>query len=253
MHPHRHLRPGLRSQRDLPVDPCGLAPSVALRHLPHADQRVSAAAQHQLLQVPDLGPVLLLRRLEDPLPQPPYFLLAGLPVDGMPGGETVLRSVHRHRVHHGVRQHGVQLALRFRRPWPHCLKGSPAHVSSLSGPVPGPVSGRLCGTASRGASRTVPVSRRLTAHRHSLPGHPVPARDLGLRYLRLTGEHQQHSRALTGFPRSACMSCDRGGRPLYPEASGVLTAGEDLRGRRLPFLHGQALHPGLRPISRGSG
>ena len=34
----------------------------------------------------------------------------------------------------------------------------------------------------------VPVSRRLTAHRHSLLGHPVPARGLGLRYLRLTGD-----------------------------------------------------------------
>jgi hypothetical protein len=33
----------------------------------------------------------------------------------------------------------------------------------------------------------VPVSRCLTAHRHSLLGHPVPTRDLGLCYLRLTG------------------------------------------------------------------
>ena len=43
------------------------------------------------------------------------------------------------------------------------------------------------GTASGGAGMAVPVSRRLTAHRHSLLGHPVPARDLRLRYLRLTG------------------------------------------------------------------
>ena len=39
----------------------------------------------------------------------------------------------------------------------------------------------------RRASHAVPVSRRLTAHRHSLLRHPVPARDFGLRYLRLTG------------------------------------------------------------------
>jgi hypothetical protein len=38
----------------------------------------------QLLQVPDLRPVLLPRRLEDPLPQPPYLVLARSPVDGIP-------------------------------------------------------------------------------------------------------------------------------------------------------------------------
>ena len=32
---------------------------------------------------------------------------------------------------------------------------------------------------------------------------------------------------LTGFPRSACASSDRGGRPLDPEASGVHTTGEN--------------------------
>ena len=67
-----------------PVDPRGLAASVALRHLPHADQRVAPAAQHQLLQVPDLGQVPVLRRREDPLPQPPYVVLVAPPVDGVP-------------------------------------------------------------------------------------------------------------------------------------------------------------------------
>jgi hypothetical protein len=40
----------------------------ALTYLPHADQRVSQAAQHQFLQIADLFVVGCLRRLEDPLP-----------------------------------------------------------------------------------------------------------------------------------------------------------------------------------------
>ena len=44
------------------------------------------------------------------------------------------------------------------------------------------------GRSSGGADHLVPVSRRLTAHRRSLLEHPVPARGLGLRYLRLTGD-----------------------------------------------------------------
>ena len=75
VHAHRDIRPGFGSQCDFPVNPRGFAPSIALRHLPHADQRVRPVPHHQLLQVPDLGPVLLLRRLEDPLPQPPYLPL----------------------------------------------------------------------------------------------------------------------------------------------------------------------------------
>jgi hypothetical protein len=67
----------------------------------------------------------------------------------------------------------------------------------------------------------------LSAHRHSLLGHPVPARELGHRCLRLTGDAGRRPRTPTGFPRSACASRDRGGRPLDPEASGVHTTGED--------------------------
>jgi hypothetical protein len=134
MHPHRHARPGLGSQRDLPVDPGGLAPSIALRHLPHADQRVRPAPQHQPLQVPDFRPVLLLRRLEDPLPQPPYVLLTGTPVNGGPL-QPVLGSVHRHR--------------RLTCPSVPAVTDRPSSTAHLptSAPfrarAPGPVSGQL--------------------------------------------------------------------------------------------------------------
>ena len=113
VHLHRHLGPGLGGQRDPPIDPRGRTTRVALRHLPHADQRVRPAPQHQLLQVPGLGQVPVPHRLEDPAPQPPYPLLMHPPVHLLPGVSVehtrrVLRSVHR----------GVQHALRFRHPRP---------------------------------------------------------------------------------------------------------------------------------------
>jgi len=69
----------------------------------------------------------------------------------------------------------------------------------------------------------VPVSRRLTAHRHWLPGHPVPARDLGLRHLRLTGQR------LTALPDPDGVSTFRmreqrpGWAPPRPPRPAVLT------------------------------
>src|SRR5262249_19539739 len=141
-------------QGDLPVDPCGLAPSVALRHLPHADQRVGPAVQHQLLQVPDLGPVLLLRRLEDPLPQPPYVLLAGTPVNRVPR-QLALRPVHRHRPIPCPPVPAV----------PNCPSSKPHLPTSarFRARPPGPASGQLYETASGGASHTVPLSCCLSA------------------------------------------------------------------------------------------
>jgi hypothetical protein len=43
MHLYRHLHPGLGGQRDLAIDPRRLAAFIALRRLPHADQRVAPA------------------------------------------------------------------------------------------------------------------------------------------------------------------------------------------------------------------
>jgi hypothetical protein len=137
--PDCHLCPGRRRQRNLPVDPGGPAPSIALRHLPHADQRVRPGPQHHLLQRPDRGPVLLPRRLEDPPPQPPYVALMQPPVNGVPV-RHVLRSVHRH---------GVQLALRFGRLDQH--QRSKAHL---------PTSAPLRASHAAGIRPVIPGGRR---------------------------------------------------------------------------------------------
>jgi DNA invertase Pin-like site-specific DNA recombinase len=85
VHAHRHLGSRLAGQRDQPVGPRGPAARVALRHLPHADQRIGPAPQHELLHVPGRRPVTLLHRLEDPAAQPPYLLLLVPPVHTLPG------------------------------------------------------------------------------------------------------------------------------------------------------------------------
>jgi hypothetical protein len=166
VHSHRHLRSALRRQCHLPVDPGGPAPSVALRHLPHTDQRVRPGPQHHFLQGPDLGPVPLPRRLEDPPPQPPYVALVGRPVNGVPV-RHVFGSIHRH---------GVQLALRFWRLDQH--QGSKAHLptsapfrASHRGWYPASYAAAVGGGADH-----VAVGFLLSfEHRHSLVGHPVPA------------------------------------------------------------------------------
>ena len=60
----------------------------------------------------------------------------------------------------------------------------------------------------------VPVSRRLSAHRHSLLGHPVPAR--GFRLSSRSAYRRRGARTLTGFPRSARASTTGVGAPSTP-------------------------------------
>ena len=172
VHPHRHLGPCLAGQRDQPIDPCRLAARIALRDLAHAYQRVMPAAQHQLLQVHGRGHVPFLHRLEDPASQPPYLLLAAPPVHMLPGVAVesreyrpgVLRSVHR----------GVQLILWFRHLLPFRFKGSPAHVSVLSDPSAGPVSGQLYKDHPGGVPGPAAPDFLLPfSCRHSLFEHPV--------------------------------------------------------------------------------
>ena len=101
---------GLRGEHHLAVHARRQTTGVALRHPPHADQRVRARSEHQLLQVADLLQVPSLRRREDPLPQPPYVFLHPPPVDGVPVEGRVLWSVH----HADRGRRGVQLVLGFR-------------------------------------------------------------------------------------------------------------------------------------------
>ena len=86
-----------------------------------------------------------------------------------------------------------------------------------------PVSGQLPRTPAE-ARPSRPGFPLPFGHRHLLPGHPVPARELGLPCGRLTGPCYQ-GRTPTGLPRSARMSCGRGGCPLYPGDCGARTAG----------------------------
>src|SRR5512133_3468617 len=139
---HRHLHPAGGSQRDLLVHPGGRAAGIALRRLAHAEQRVRPGSQHHLLQGPNLRPVLLLRRLEDPSPQPPYAALVSAPVDGVPVGCRVLGSVHvpgsrRHRWGgERVSRHVSNLSLGSGSHLHWSFKGSPAHVSNPFGSGP---------------------------------------------------------------------------------------------------------------------
>src|ERR1700730_7900023 len=105
MHAHRYIRAVFGGKCYLSVDPGDSTPSVSLGYLPNAYQRVRPGTQHQFLQRPDRGPVLLPRRLEDPAPQPRYVLLMDAPIHDAPI-ENALRSVH---------LNGVQLALPVRK------------------------------------------------------------------------------------------------------------------------------------------
>ncbi len=70
-------RPG-RVSATSPSIPAVARPVLRWVDLPHAHQRVRQAAQHQLLQIPDLLEISRLRSLENPLSQARYIIL-GIP------------------------------------------------------------------------------------------------------------------------------------------------------------------------------
>ncbi len=120
LHRQRRLRRGC--QRNLPIDARRLAARIRLRYPPHTQKGVRPAAQHQLLQVADPSQVPVLRRLEDPPPQPSYVVLDRAPRNRVPVQVVVLRSVHRK---------GVQLARKHRG---HHRFSSKTHLARVSNP-----------------------------------------------------------------------------------------------------------------------
>jgi hypothetical protein len=84
--------------------------------------------------------------------------------------------------------------------------------------APGPVSGRLCGTASWRSQPSCPGFPSPFGRRRLLLGHPIPAGSWALLAVGLLGTR---ARTPTGLPRFARTSCDRGGCPLYPEDGGA--------------------------------
>jgi hypothetical protein len=70
----------------------------------------------------------------------------------------------------------------------------------------------------------------------------MPAEELGPPCGRLTGQDRP-TRTSTGLPRSARMSYDRGGCPLYPGDGGAHPGPSGVLGRRLPLHGGQSLDP----------
>ena len=240
VHLHRHLGPGLAGQCDQPVDSRSPAARIALRHLPHADQRAAPAPQHQLLHVPGQRPVTLLHRLEDPAAQPPYLLLMEPPVHTIPGvtikrGQA-LRSVHR----------SVQLAHQFR----HLRSLSPQRLTCprQRSFEPGSKTG-IRASYTRTIREEFPLlqSRFPAAFRPPgicFPGHPVlPGNSapltVGLPHrLRIPAPVvRTHSRVSTFRTRET----RTGPGALFTPGTAVSAGHRVVRGRRLPPLNGRFL------------
>ena len=221
---HRQCRPGRGGQRDLPVDARRLAASVSLRDPPHTKQRVRPAAQHQLLQVADPFEVPVLRRLEDPSPQPPYVVLdrSASRSRPSPGRRPAVRSPQgRLCVANRVAVMASNLPART-EVTVVLLKTHLAHVSTPRGRE-SPVSGQLSEPTAGGAELPTrfPVAFRRTGV--GFLGHPVPAKRFSRPYGRPT---ESSASAATGFPRSACARPGRGGCRLCSGGGGVHATGQ---------------------------
>ena len=262
VHTHRHVRSLRRRQGNLAVDPRRPTPGIALGDLPHAHQRVRPRPQHQFLQRPDRGPVLLPRRLENPAPQPDYVLLMGTPINSVPIERDALGSVHRDGVQLAPSVHqaiglGVQ---RLTCPRQHPFRVRPHK----------PASGRFPTTTAWSSSHAVasPVAFRPPA---SASWASCPAEGFCPSYDRPTGPtrpgprrgfHVPRTRDTTGmgapytprpavFPRPALtfrspLAAPSSGQALSPRYSSRLP-GLEITKHHQGFTH---VHPPGLPLAR---
>src|SRR5437763_12188690 len=136
---------------------------------------------------------------------------------------------------------GVQLALRFQRSDIRASKAHLVHVSTLASPSIRSYPASYAEDTDRGIGYRLQVSCCLSAAGVRFLDHLVPTGELGLPHGRLT-EHQMVFAPQPGLPRSARVSCDRGGCPLCP-GTVVLSRSGPEPSRHLPLLSGQSCSP----------
>jgi hypothetical protein len=209
------------------------------------------------------GWVTLPRRLEGPPPQPDYGAFVNPPVNGVPLQSLVFGSVHcevqaRHR--------------RVEKLYPFTVFLSPSVPQSLSPSVPQarrlgvhrltcprqrpfgpdrqagirPVTPRLSAWSS---GIPAPASRRLSARRHPLVGHPVPPRDCAPLTIGLPGRNNPDPGGVSTF---RAYETRPGWVPPLPRDQRCSHDRLSLSGRRLPPLPtARPYHPGIHPVAQG--
>lgn len=172
--------------------PCRCLPLAALallRHPLHAHERVTAAPQHEFLQIANLLEVPFLCCFENPLSQAPYVSLSAGPVDAVPVQWFVLWSVH-----FGGAAGSRDCLSHVPPSCPTCPAGSgvitrddsKAHLAHM-----GTLSGQVMSTCIRRVISWIeglqgfPLTFRSTGVRFL--GHPVPTGELGFPCGWLTG------------------------------------------------------------------
>ena len=193
LHPVGQLCLGLRGQHHLAIHARRQTTSVALGHPPHAQQRVRARPEHQLLQPANPCKVPRLRCREDPLPQPPYF------------PSTRRQSIWR--------QSRIASSGPLTTTWSRRLAcprvpgssiiflftGSPDRVSPLSRPGTRP---GIRPVIRDDQLEELAIRRGFLlpfGHRHSLLGHPIPAEEFGSPHGRPTGPTRPDLDGVTAF------------------------------------------------------